>query len=227
VPQALVDAPGTNPNTRIAAAWYANSSFTIDVAVTDGKSHNIELYLLDYDSGGRSEQVQLSDDNTHAVLDTETVANFTGGVYLSWTISGNVLITFTKQTGPNAVVSGLFFDPAPPPPGNNNNAIGGGPGSGGSGSGIGLSSQLGAGTFDVKDVTTQGSWDTTYGSQGYYAVNSGGVPPAYATVNTSGQSSDTWAAITTDTTEAAPPRRSAARAASPSVGTPLPVSRWT
>ena len=44
------------------------------------------------------------------------MSNFAGGVYMNWTISGNVLITFTHQTGYNAVVSGLFFDPARPPP---------------------------------------------------------------------------------------------------------------
>ena len=112
VPQALVYAPGTNPSTRIAACWYASTSFTVDVNVTDGNTHDIELYLLDYDANNRSEQIQLSNANTHAVLDTETVSNFASGVYLKWAISGNVLITFTKQSGANAVVSGLFFDPS-------------------------------------------------------------------------------------------------------------------
>ena len=109
VPQALQDAPpGTS---RIAACWYASTSFTVDVDLTDGQSHNLELYLLDYDTTSRSEQIQLTDANTHAVLSTESVSSFHGGVYMSWTISGNVLITFTKTGGANAVLSGLFFDP--------------------------------------------------------------------------------------------------------------------
>src|SRR5262249_55914087 len=118
VPQALVAAPGTNPANRIAATWYANTSFTLNVNVTDGNSHSIELYVLDYDHKNRGEQIQLTDAISHAVLDTETVSNFTDGVYLSWTISGNVLITFTRKAGDNAVVSGLLFDPvgSPPPP---------------------------------------------------------------------------------------------------------------
>ena len=111
--QALQDAPpGTG---RIAADWYSTSSFTVDVNLTDGKSHNIELYLLDYDSQSRSEQIQLTDATTHAVLSTQNVSSFQGGVYLNYTISGNVLITFTNSGGPSAVLSGLFFDPAPPP----------------------------------------------------------------------------------------------------------------
>src|SRR5262249_22843030 len=86
VPQALVAAPGTDPANRIAATWYANASFTVNVNVTDGNFHSIELYVLDYDHKNRGEQIQLTDANSHAVLDTETVSNFSGGAYLSWKI---------------------------------------------------------------------------------------------------------------------------------------------
>ena len=109
VPQALQDAPPAT--SRIAACWYSSTSFTVDVDITDGQSHNLELYLLDYDTTSRSEQIQFTDANTHAVLSTESVSSFHDGVYMSWTISGNVLITFTKTGGANAVLSGLFFDP--------------------------------------------------------------------------------------------------------------------
>jgi Glycoside hydrolase family 44/Bacterial Ig-like domain (group 3) len=105
---ALQDPSGSG---RIAAAWYASTRFTVDVDLTDGQAHNIELYLLDYDSTSRSEQIVFSDANTHAVLSIQTVSSFHTGVYLSWTISGNVLITITKKGGSNAVLSGLFFDP--------------------------------------------------------------------------------------------------------------------
>ena len=43
---------------------------------------------------GRSEQIQIASAATGAVLDTETFSNFTGGVYLQWEITGNVVITF-------------------------------------------------------------------------------------------------------------------------------------
>ena len=85
----------------------------MDVDLTDGQSHNIELYLLDYDTTSRSEQIVLTDANTHAVLSTQTVSSFHTGVYMNYTISGNVLITITKTGGTNAVLSGLFFDPTP------------------------------------------------------------------------------------------------------------------
>ncbi len=97
---------------RIAATWYASTSFTVDVDVTNGQSYNLELYVLDYNGGNaRSEQIQLSNAGTGAVLSTQTVSKFTSGAYLNWTISGNVLLTITKTAGANAVLSGLFFDP--------------------------------------------------------------------------------------------------------------------
>jgi hypothetical protein len=105
--QALEDATGSG---RIAACWYAASSFTINVNFTDGQTHDLALYALDWDSQGRSEQIQISDAASGTVLDTETVSSFTSGVYLQWAISGNVVIKITKASGPNAVISGLFFD---------------------------------------------------------------------------------------------------------------------
>ena len=106
--QALQNPSGSG---RIAAAWYPSTSFTVDVDLTDGQAHNLELYLLDYDTTSRSEQIEFTDANTHAVLSTQSVSSFHTGVYMNYTISGNVLITITKTGGANAVLSGLFFDP--------------------------------------------------------------------------------------------------------------------
>ena len=39
---------------RIAAAWYSATSFTVDVNVATGHSYNLELYFLDYDASGRA-----------------------------------------------------------------------------------------------------------------------------------------------------------------------------
>ena len=99
-------------STRIAACWYSGTSFTVDVNSASG-SYDLELYVLDYDSRGRSEQIQISNAVTGAVLSTQSVSNFIGGAYLNWMVSGNVLITIKNLTDANAVLSGLFFDPTP------------------------------------------------------------------------------------------------------------------
>ncbi len=50
--------------------------------------------------------------STGVVLDTETISSFSGGDYLQWAVSGNVIIKVTNLAGPSAVISGLFFDPS-------------------------------------------------------------------------------------------------------------------
>ncbi len=108
-PRALKTAAGSS---RIAAAWYQTTSFSVTVNLTDGNVHDLELYLLDWDKQGRSEKVQITDGTTGAVLSTESVSSFGSGVYLDYAVSGKVVITITRQAGPNAVLSGLFLDPS-------------------------------------------------------------------------------------------------------------------
>ena len=108
-PRALENPGGSG---RIAATWYSSTSFSINVDLTDGQAHDVTLYALDWDNRARSEQIQITSAITGTVLDTETLSNFSGGVYLEWTISGNVVIKVTNQASPNAVISGLFFDPS-------------------------------------------------------------------------------------------------------------------
>src|SRR5262249_2935735 len=108
-PRALQTSGGSS---RIAATWYSATSFSVNVNLTDGQQHDLQLYFLDWDSLGRSEQVQVSDATSGAVLSTRTVSSFTSGVYLDYAVSGNLVITITNLAGKNAVLSGLFLDPA-------------------------------------------------------------------------------------------------------------------
>src|SRR5262249_42685151 len=53
-----------NPVTgRNASAWYSPTSFTVNINITDGQTHQIAAYLLDWDNsgGGRHEQVKVVD----------------------------------------------------------------------------------------------------------------------------------------------------------------------
>ena len=94
---------------RIASAWYGNS-FNIDVGLLDGKTHQVGIYVLDWDSVRRAETVQVVDAETGVVLDSRTLRKFQNGQYLIWNVSGHVTIRVTRTAGPDAVVSGLFFD---------------------------------------------------------------------------------------------------------------------
>jgi len=106
----------------IAACWYTNgaSTYRFNTNFTDSSTHQVALYVVDWDSKGRSETIQISDTSGN-VLNTQSIKTFVSGEYLVWDVTGNVVFSVTSNTGPNAVVSGIFFDPAsgsvtPPPP---------------------------------------------------------------------------------------------------------------
>jgi ELWxxDGT repeat protein len=167
-PRAL-QVPGASG--RLAACWHSTTSFSVDVNLSDGQAHGLELYLLDWDQISRAETVQLSDAATGAVLSTQSVASFHNGLYLDYRVSGHVVITITCTGGPNAVLSGLFLDPA--------------------------SSTTAA--FVKQDTATQGTWAGTYGAQGYDLVNGPASLPSSAAVTPSAAGArTTWAASTAD-----------------------------
>ena len=75
----------------IASAWYNKPSFSYDVNITDGNTHQVALYALDWDSyqGVEAETIQIVDANNPSnVLDSENLSNYQNGVYLVWNISG-------------------------------------------------------------------------------------------------------------------------------------------
>jgi RHS repeat-associated protein len=138
------------------------------VNLTDGVSHQVGLYALDWDNLGRQERVEILDATTNAVLDSRDISSFANGKYLVWELKGHVKLKVTKLAGTNAVISGLFFEA-------DNNA-----------------------SFITTDTTTQGNWKGTYGSDGYNVVNDAASYPSYATVSVSGQSAYSWNSSTTD-----------------------------
>ena len=83
-------------------------SFNLDVDVGTG-SHPVTIYVIDWDSKGRSQTIQVQDADTGAPLDTQLVSGFSGGVYLTWNITGHVHIVAIASAPPNAVISGIFF----------------------------------------------------------------------------------------------------------------------
>jgi hypothetical protein len=120
-PQAL-QKPGGSDN--IAACWYTGSAFTMDIGVTDGQTHRIAFYFLDWDGygapAGRVERVDAQDATTGETLDSRSLGEpdgdanpadrFNGGKYVTWTVRGHVRFTITNlNTTSNAALSGVFF----------------------------------------------------------------------------------------------------------------------
>lgn len=161
----------TNPADRIAATWYSNSPFLIDTNITDLAPHQVALYCLDYDSTSRQQTVDVLDSNGN-ILNTQSLANFNGGVYLVWTVTGHVKFRLNWLTGYNAVVSGFFFGGARPAT---------------------------SATFVKGDATTKGNWKQVYGLDGYSIIGDQSLNPSYAAPVGSGYNFYTWAASTSDT----------------------------
>jgi hypothetical protein len=116
-PRALQISPTST--TRIASTFFSTSSFSFDVNITDGQTHQIALYCLDYETNQRSQTVAIIDPATQTALSTQPMSGLHGGVYAVWNISGHVLIKVTYTGGLNAAVGGIFFggmtSTTPPP----------------------------------------------------------------------------------------------------------------
>ena len=110
----LYQSPGTQD--RVAAMVYntagtPGTSFTIDVPLQDARPHQVALYFLDHDTQSRAETIQVENAATGAVLDTRRMSYFVFGQYLIWNVTGHVKFVVTQNSGRNAVVGGIFFDP--------------------------------------------------------------------------------------------------------------------
>jgi hypothetical protein len=160
---------------REAATWYSGTSYTVDVNLTDGQTHQLALYLLDWDHGGLSERIDVSDAASGAALGSWTVSSFSGGEYLVFNVSGDMTIRITRLAGADCDLSGLFFD-----------TLGGG------------SPPSGSATFVEQDTTTHGNWIGVYGRDGYNVIGGPASDPAYAKVAASGKTDYVWRSSTTD-----------------------------
>lgn len=165
---------GPNTTARIASCDYSNGTFTLNLNLTDGKTHEVALYLLDEYAPPRSETVQVIDAATGTVLDTRSVTNFANGQWLVWNLSGDLEITVANAGGMNAVASAIAFGPKPAP----------------------MITSTAA--FASSDTTTGGTWGGVYGSDGYSIMGGQTSLPAYAQLSITGGQPFTWASSTTD-----------------------------
>lgn len=177
-PAADPRAPEIGPGelARTAATYYAAGSFSLDLNLTDGQTHQVALELLDYDALGRAETVQVADATTGKLLDSRAVSNFQSGQYLVYDLTGRVKITFINNGPANAVLSGIFVDPA----------------------------NAGAkpvASFVATDTTTKGQWTGTYGSQGYDIIGGSESLPAGTSITVNNAQFYEWASVNTDATE--------------------------
>ncbi|MBZ0166573.1 MAG: hypothetical protein K8I00_07170, partial [Candidatus Omnitrophica bacterium] len=99
---------------RIAATWYSPSTFEVDINISDGQTHQVAFYSVDWEPIGRVQTYEIFDGDTNVSLDTARLfTGFNGGQWIVYNISGHVKVRITKTVGANAVLSGIFFDALP------------------------------------------------------------------------------------------------------------------
>ncbi|HEU4765786.1 MAG TPA: Ig-like domain-containing protein, partial [Pyrinomonadaceae bacterium] len=106
----------TNTTDRVAARWDSNSFFTMDLNFTDGQSHRVAIYCLDWDGNNRQQRVDVVDWATNTLIESRSISQFNGGQYLVWDIRGRVKLVVAKTGAKTAVISGIYFGGAAPTP---------------------------------------------------------------------------------------------------------------
>jgi len=94
---------------NIAAYALSDKEFSLDMVIP-GKEKTITFYMVDYDNLARSMKVIVENADTGKVYDICDVEAFVNGELLSYRIKGHVRVRFINMSGPDAVLSGVWFD---------------------------------------------------------------------------------------------------------------------
>ena len=97
---------------RIGAAWNASSSFTMDLNITDDKTHKAAVYFVDWDRLNRGIIIDVLNGETGALLDSRSISLYNEGRYFLWDVKGHVKFRARTYGGTAVTVSGLFLAPA-------------------------------------------------------------------------------------------------------------------
>lgn len=101
----------------------------------------LTLYSVDWERLNRRQTFEIIDTTTGAVLDTQTISNFSEGIYTTWKAEGRFKIRVRNAGGSNAVVSAVFLDSVTP------------------------ATFETTASFEGFDAETKGNWVDKYGSQ--------------------------------------------------------------
>jgi len=108
-PRALQNPAGMG---RIVSWWYSATSFDVDIRFTDGQFHKVAMYTVDWEKT-RDQRMDVIDAATGRILHSSSFGGASIGAYVEYSVQGHVKIRYTRVKGPNAVLAGVFFDPAP------------------------------------------------------------------------------------------------------------------
>lgn len=100
---------GQGVKERFAQALTSGEPITVILDIPEGKTYQVAVYCVDWGTTNQREQT-IEIWQGEKLLDSRSISNFTQGQYLIWNVTGSVVIRVKHTKGPNAVLSGIFFD---------------------------------------------------------------------------------------------------------------------
>ncbi len=107
----------SNQGTRNATCYYTDQSSTPTMTFTinsaGSQNYQVALYFVDWDNKGRRLGVEMFDAaSLNLIAPVVVITNFYGGNYLVYSCNKSAKFRIDHVRGDNAVLSGIFFDPA-------------------------------------------------------------------------------------------------------------------
>ena len=144
---------------RSFTAWTSVAkAFAVDLDLPAASYQQVSFYLADWDdykNGRRQVSIEVHDAASGKVLAWTIAKEFGAGTYVHFLLSGKVRVIFRSLNWQDAVLSGIFFDPAKTGDQPRDDA---------------------SAKWISDDVQTGGAWADTYGHDGYNVI---GTDPAY------------------------------------------------
>jgi hypothetical protein len=105
-----------NPDHRVASTAFANPTFDVNIAVNEPTEFTLGLYLLDYDSASRRQDLNLIGSALPpSAFSTEFYEGKWCLINASAAPGSPAVVRVALTAGANAVVSAVTFDPIPEP----------------------------------------------------------------------------------------------------------------
>lgn len=111
-----------DPSSRIASQLSSAGAITLDLEFTDGKSHRVSLYQADLTNHPGAQNITLIDPDTGDTIASYKTGDLSTGEYDTFEVNPpsslpdgsiyRVRVVITPSGGTNAVLNGIFFDPA-------------------------------------------------------------------------------------------------------------------
>jgi hypothetical protein len=95
---------------RRATCWFDPERVEVCIIPPGDAPYRLTAYFLDYDRVGRAEKILVSGGGK--ILDERSLSlqEMQDGVYMSWQVSGRIVLSAQKMAGANALVTAVFVD---------------------------------------------------------------------------------------------------------------------